>query len=138
MCAEMLYTCGTPMLQGPVLQQEYILSHQKFQATKALATTKVLGNQVQNPAHMHHIRVVFAHCSTSDLSSNGIPKSRENAIRSQKVSWKETSQEKIQAWIERNPVHMQKVIDLEGGNEYKGGQEQLLRPILAFLDQGVF
>ena len=35
--------------------------------------------------------------------------------------WEETlTQEKIQAWIERVIDHVQEVIRLEGGNEYKG------------------
>jgi hypothetical protein len=28
-------------------------------------------------------------------------------------------QERIQAWIERVPIHIHEVIRLEGGNEYK-------------------
>jgi hypothetical protein len=31
-------------------------------------------------------------------------------------------QEKIQEWIERIVVHIQEVIRLEGGNEYKEGR----------------
>jgi hypothetical protein len=34
-------------------------------------------------------------------------------------------QEMIQAWIERIPVHIEKIIELEGGNEYKEGREHL-------------
>lgn len=33
--------------------------------------------------------------------------------------WEEMDQRKIQAWIERIPIHIQEVIRLEGGNEYK-------------------
>ena len=33
--------------------------------------------------------------------------------------WEEMEQKKIQAWIERIPIHIQEVIRLEGGNEYK-------------------
>ena len=36
--------------------------------------------------------------------------------------WKELPQEQIQAWIDRIPIHIQKVLDLEGGNEYKEGR----------------
>jgi transposase len=36
--------------------------------------------------------------------------------------WKDMPQEKIQAWIERIMVHIQEVIRLEGGNEYKEGR----------------
>jgi hypothetical protein len=38
--------------------------------------------------------------------------------------WKEMPQEKIQAWIERIPVHIEEVIRLEGGNEYKEGRKK--------------
>jgi len=33
--------------------------------------------------------------------------------------WDDITQEQIQAWIRRIPVHIQEVIRLEGGNEYK-------------------
>ena len=35
----------------------------------------------------------------------------------------EVDQTRIQAWITRIPVHIQKIIELEGGNEY---QESIL------------
>ena len=35
--------------------------------------------------------------------------------------WDDMSQERIQAWIRRIPIHVQEVIKLEGGNEYKEG-----------------
>jgi hypothetical protein len=36
--------------------------------------------------------------------------------------WEELPQDKIQMWIERIPIHIQKIIELEGGNEYKEGK----------------
>jgi len=36
--------------------------------------------------------------------------------------WNDMPQEKIQAWIKRIPVHIQEIIKLEGGNEYREGQ----------------
>ena len=36
--------------------------------------------------------------------------------------WRNLPQEKIQAWIERIPLHIKKIIELEGGNEYKEGR----------------
>jgi len=36
--------------------------------------------------------------------------------------WEAIEQVKIQAWIERIPRHIQEVISLEGGNEYKEGR----------------
>ena len=38
--------------------------------------------------------------------------------------WNEMPQEKIQAWIERIPIHIQEVIRLEGGNEYQEGRKR--------------
>jgi hypothetical protein len=38
--------------------------------------------------------------------------------------WEDLPQEKIQFWIERIPVHIQEVIRLEGGNEYKEGRKK--------------
>jgi hypothetical protein len=34
------------------------------------------------------------------------------------LCWKELPQEQIQAWIDRIPIHIEKVILLKGGNEY--------------------
>jgi hypothetical protein len=36
--------------------------------------------------------------------------------------WNKLPQERIQAWIERIIEHVKKVIELEGGNEYKEGR----------------
>jgi hypothetical protein len=44
-------------------------------------------------------------------------------VRVLKATWKELLQEQIQAWIERTPVHIKKIIALEGGNEYREGRE---------------
>ena len=38
--------------------------------------------------------------------------------------WKELLQKKIQEWIERIPDHIQEVIRLKGGNEYKEGRRK--------------
>jgi hypothetical protein len=35
--------------------------------------------------------------------------------------WDDMSQERIQVWIRRIPIHVQEVIKLEGGNKYKEG-----------------
>ncbi|KAL6352059.1 hypothetical protein LRP88_14872 [Fusarium phalaenopsidis] len=99
------------------------------------------------PAHNHHAqqRVYDLHnirrllwCGNSpDLNAiepawpylkrittkKGAPKSRREAIRAWQAAWKELPQEKIQAWIERIPTHVKKIIELEGGNEYKEGRE---------------
>lgn len=52
----------------------------------------------------------------------GAPKSRVEVIRVQEQCQKNLPQEKIQAQVERIPVHIQKIIELEGRNEYKAGR----------------
>jgi hypothetical protein len=98
------------------------------------------------PAHSHHVqRYVYSQeriaqllwCSNSpDLNAiepcwfwmkrfttkKGAPKSRAQAIRAWEQCWDELPQEKIQSWIERIPIHIKQIIDLEGGNEYKEGR----------------
>ena len=53
----------------------------------------------------------------------GAPKNRQEAIRAWKQAWGELPQEDIQKWIERIPRHIQKIIELDGGNEYREGRE---------------
>jgi hypothetical protein len=53
----------------------------------------------------------------------GAPKSRAEAIQAWEECWKELPQDKIQALIERIPIHIQKIIKLEGGNEYREGRD---------------
>ncbi len=53
---------------------------------------------------------------------HGAPKARQEAIRAWHQAWEEMPQELIQAWIERIPRHVQEIIKLEGGNEYKEGR----------------
>ena len=38
--------------------------------------------------------------------------------------WDEMPQEKIQAWIERIPIHIEEIIRLKGGNEYQEGRKK--------------
>jgi hypothetical protein len=38
--------------------------------------------------------------------------------------WKELKQDQIRAWIERIVENVPKVIELEGGNEYKEGRKK--------------
>lgn len=58
----------------------------------------------------------------------GAPKSRAEAMKVWQACWRDdVTQEQIQAWIERIPVHIQKIIDLEGGNEYKEGRDHVIR-----------
>jgi transposase len=42
--------------------------------------------------------------------------------------WDNMEQERIQAWIERIPIHIHEVIRLEGGNEYKESRGRRRNP----------
>ena len=55
-------------------------------------------------------------------TKKGAPKNRADAYTAWQAAWRELPQEKIQQWIERIPIHVRKVIELEGGNEYKEGR----------------
>jgi transposase len=56
-------------------------------------------------------------------TSEGGPISSKAALKKEwQECWENLSQEKIQAWIERIPLHIQRIIELEGGNEYKEGR----------------
>ncbi|RKK06469.1 hypothetical protein BFJ65_g18666 [Fusarium oxysporum f. sp. cepae] len=92
------------------------------------------------PAHKHHAQQLLYDaegvqrllwCSNSpDLNAiepawpwmkrittkKGAPKNRKEAIRKWEAAWNDLPQEKIRAWIERIPMHIQKIIELEGGN----------------------
>ncbi len=57
-------------------------------------------------------------------TKKGAPKSRQEAIKVWEQCWESLSQEQIQAWIERIPWHVEQIIQLEGGNEYKEGRKK--------------
>jgi hypothetical protein len=52
-------------------------------------------------------------------TKHGAPTSKKQLKKDWIECWDNMPQEKIQAWIERIPIHIQEVIKLEGGNEYK-------------------
>jgi DNA-binding transcriptional MerR regulator len=104
------------------------------------------------PPHIHHDqhRVYNLHkiqqllwCSNSpDLNAikpcwfwmkrhttkKGAPESRAQATKVWEACWRnDLQQEQIQAWIERIPRHIEEIIRLEGGNEYKEGRNHLTR-----------
>ena len=52
------------------------------------------------------------------------PRIRSNATKAWIECWtKELKQTRIQRWIERIPRHIQKIIALKGGNEYREDRE---------------
>ncbi|KAG6018779.1 hypothetical protein E4U19_008006 [Claviceps sp. Clav32 group G5] len=67
-----------------------------------------------------------------ETTKKGAPKNREEAVAAWKAAWEELSQEKIRAWIERIPRHIQEVIHLGGGNSIKkAGRDALWRCYVA-------
>ena len=63
--------------------------------------------------------------SKRTTTRKGAPKNCQEATTACKTDWTELPQEKIQAWVERD--HIQKIIELEGGNEYKEGRDHVRR-----------
>ena len=54
-------------------------------------------------------------------TKKGAPVTRKKMEHAWLKAWEELDQARIQAWIARIPVHIQKVTELEGGNEYQEG-----------------
>jgi hypothetical protein len=61
-------------------------------------------------------------------TKKGPPKNRSEAIRKWEKTWEELDQARIREWIERIPHHVQQIIALEGGNEYKEGRPREFGP----------
>lgn len=55
-------------------------------------------------------------------TKKGAPKTRVEAMKAWHQAWEELPQERIQEWIERLPRHIEEIIRLEGGNEYREGR----------------
>ena len=58
-------------------------------------------------------------------TSRGAPKSRADAIIRWEAEWRALPQEIIQRWIERIPKHIEKIIELEGDNNYREGRDHV-------------
>ena len=59
------------------------------------------------------------------ISRKGAPRTGSDAAKIWHEAWKNASLPYLQSLIERIPVHIKKIIELEGGNEYKEGREYL-------------
>lgn len=55
-------------------------------------------------------------------TKTGAPKVRHEMVAAWRRSWRELAQDRIQKWIERIPRHIERVIELEGGNCYREGR----------------
>ena len=74
-----------------------------------------------NSPDLNMIKPCWAHMKWR-TTKKGAPTLRATAEKAWTQAWKDLEQEKIQSWIERIPRHIQKVIELKGGNKYKEGQ----------------
>jgi len=54
-------------------------------------------------------------------TAKGAPSNRTDIEKAWYQAWKDLPQEQIQQWIAAIPDHIQAIIRLEGGNEYKEG-----------------
>ena len=52
----------------------------------------------------------------------GCPPSKAKLTKVWEQHWKDLPQEQIRKWVEAIPRHIQEIIRLEGGNEYKEGR----------------
>ena len=54
----------------------------------------------------------------------GAPRTRAKAKAAWLKCWnEELTQDRIQTWIERMPRHIEQIINIEGGNEYREGRK---------------
>lgn len=61
------------------------------------------------------------------VTSRGAPATRKDMEKAWLQAWEDLPQEQIQRWIEGIPHHIQEIIRLEGGNEYKEGVQDYKR-----------
>lgn len=106
--------------------------HTVVQEDKAPAHIHFFQNQVYE---LHQVKRLLWCPNSPDLNAieaawpwmkrtttrKGAPKSRKEAIQAWEAAWREMPQEAIQKWIERIPRHVEEIIRLEGGNEYREG-----------------
>jgi hypothetical protein len=79
-----------------------------------------------NSPDLNAIEPAWPHLKRT-TTKKGAPKSKAQGDRRWRQSWKDMEQWRCQAWIERIPRHIQEIIRLEGGNEYKEGAMEKTR-----------
>ena len=57
----------------------------------------------------------------------GAPTNQKEMEKAWYQAWEDLPQEKIQQWIKAIPDHIQEIVRLEGGNEYKEGLKSFKR-----------
>jgi hypothetical protein len=108
-----------------IVQEDKAPSHSHFAQQRVFDLNQVLRLfWCGNSPDINAIKPTWPYMKRA-TTKKGAPKSRAEAARAWEKCWKELPQEKIQAWIECIPIHIQKIIELEGGNEYKEGREHI-------------
>lgn len=59
-----------------------------------------------------------------NTTRHGAPTNRKDAAKVWTDAWDALEQERIQRWIKRIPRHIQEIIKLKGGNEYREGSTE--------------
>lgn len=109
---------------GTLVQEDLAPSHaHQAQAAiyKAASVARLLW--CPNSPNLNMIEPCWPHLKRV-TTKKGAPKSKKEAEQVWVQAWDDLDQPRIQAWIERIPFHIQEVIRLEGGNEYKEGRKK--------------
>ena len=69
------------------------------------------------------IELAWAHLKRVTTKKKPL-KTHKEVIGSWTNAWRDLEQSRIQAWIKCIVNHLEKVQELEGGNQYREGQEQ--------------
>jgi transposase len=107
---------------GTLVQEDKAPSHAHHYQARVYSAAKVARlTWPRNSPDLNAIEPAWPYLKRI-TTKKGAPTSRAKAEVLWNKAWKELPQEKIQAWIEWIPEHIKRIIDCEGGNEYKEGR----------------
>lgn len=118
---------------GPdALVQEDLAASHAHHAQAAVFTAAKVAKLIwsPNPPDLNMIEQCWPYLKRQ-TSKKGAPKSKSEAEAVWKQAWEDLEQSRIQSCIERIPFHIQEVIRLEGGNEYKEGRPKERRDVVS-------
>lgn len=110
------------MRPGIVVQEDKASSHAHFIQEKVFQQFGV--ERFRWPGNSPDLNVIepcWYHLKRK-TTTQGAPRYKSLMEFKWREAWLELEQKRIQAWIERIPRHIQEVIRLDGGNEYKEGR----------------
>ena len=120
---------------GTIIQEDGASPHSSGYKTKLYSLAGI--NQLLWPGNspdLNMIEPAWPHLKRTTTKRGG-PKNRAEAERFWSHAWNELEQWRIQAWIERIPRHIEKIIELEGGNDYREGKLDKARKFKAPLQE---